>query len=154
MFENFERVSQVQEAEEIMIYTSYFAKVRNLPENIVPIAVCAIVPQWWKGLSYKRIAPPKSLVLSYKQNLDKEHYQQLYTKQVLDKTAPKIVLRELFKLLPRDFQNKLSSHDWWCNSQYHILLLCYEKPEDFCHRHLFAEWMTESGYEIREWKYE
>lgn len=31
-------------------------------------------------------------------------------------------------------------------------LLCYEKPGDFCHRHLLAKWITEqSGLEVSEW---
>jgi hypothetical protein len=27
-----------------------------------------------------------------------------------------------------------------------IALVCYEKPEDFCHRHLVAEWLKKFGY--------
>ncbi len=31
-------------------------------------------------------------------------------------------------------------------------LLCYEKPGEFCHRHLLAQWITEqSGLEVTEW---
>lgn len=33
----------------------------------------------------------------------------------------------------------------------HICLICYEKPSDFCHRHLVAEWLNECGFECREW---
>ena len=28
----------------------------------------------------------------------------------------------------------------WENPKYHIALICYEKPEDFCHRHIVAAW--------------
>ena len=31
-----------------------------------------------------------------------------------------------------------------------IILLCYEKPDDFCHRHLVAQWLTEHGYDTQE----
>ena len=29
-------------------------------------------------------------------------------------------------------------------SQYDITLVCYEKPEDFCHRHLIANWFNKN----------
>lgn len=29
-----------------------------------------------------------------------------------------------------------------------IALLCYEKPGDFCHRHLFADWWKEQTGEV------
>lgn len=31
-----------------------------------------------------------------------------------------------------------------------IILLCYEKPKDFCHRHLVAGWLTRNSFEIKE----
>lgn len=36
------------------------------------------------------------------------------------------------------------------NPDYHIALLCYEKPDDFCHRHLVADWLRKNGYECEE----
>ena len=41
-----------------MIYTSYFAKIKELERNnIIPISICAKVPDWYKGLQYKKLAP-------------------------------------------------------------------------------------------------
>ena len=32
-----------------------------------------------------------------------------------------------------------------------VALCCYEKPGDFCHRHILAKWITENtGIEITE----
>ncbi len=32
-----------------------------------------------------------------------------------------------------------------------VALCCYEKPGDFCHRHILAKWLTEkTGIEIKE----
>jgi hypothetical protein len=28
--------------------------------------------------------------------------------------------------------------------------LCYEKPQDFCHRHLVSDWMRSVGINIEE----
>lgn len=30
----------------------------------------------------------------------------------------------------------------WTSKEVHVALLCYEKPKDFCHRHLFAAWLN------------
>lgn len=32
-----------------------------------------------------------------------------------------------------------------------IVLLCYETPEKFCHRHLVSKWLTFGGYETNEY---
>lgn len=42
-----------------MIYTSYFANVKNLPSGMIPIAICGGVPEWWCGLQYKKLAPKR-----------------------------------------------------------------------------------------------
>ena len=31
-----------------------------------------------------------------------------------------------------------------------IALVCYEKPSDFCHRHLVADWFNKNGIECKE----
>ena len=34
-----------------------------------------------------------------------------------------------------------------------IALVCYEKPSDFCHRHLVAKWINENtNIEVREYE--
>ena len=33
-----------------------------------------------------------------------------------------------------------------------IILACYEKPGEFCHLHLVADWLTENGFETHEWQ--
>ena len=30
------------------------------------------------------------------------------------------------------------------------ILLCYERPEDFCHRHIIANWFKAYGHECKE----
>ena len=34
-----------------------------------------------------------------------------------------------------------------------IALVCYEKPGDFCHRHLVAKWLTDNGFTCEEYTY-
>lgn len=40
-----------------MIFTTYFAKLKSLPSNTVPISICGKAPDWYKGLQYKKLAP-------------------------------------------------------------------------------------------------
>ena len=37
------------------------------------------------------------------------------------------------------------------NKDIDIALLCYEKPDDFCHRHLVADWLNKNGYKCEEY---
>lgn len=35
-----------------MVYTSYFGKMRSFPPNMIPIAICGGIPDWYKlGIS-------------------------------------------------------------------------------------------------------
>ena len=34
-----------------------------------------------------------------------------------------------------------------------LTLVCYEKPSEFCHRHLVADWLTQHGADISERKF-
>lgn len=54
------------------IYTSYFAMMRNFPENIIPIAICAKPPTWYEGLVYKKLAPSYDILMQYKTQPNEE----------------------------------------------------------------------------------
>ena len=119
-----------------MIYTSYFAQLRNLPENIIPIAICGKSPDWYKGLEYKKLAPKWSFFSKWKKNHDNDYYIKHFNDEVLNKQDILIVYEELMHL--SNYQD--------------IALICYEKPEDFCHRHLVASWFNKNGIECEEWR--
>ena len=40
-----------------MFYTTYFAKLRSLPEDIIPVAICAKPPIGFKGYTFRQLAP-------------------------------------------------------------------------------------------------
>lgn len=124
-----------------MIYTSYFAKLKSLPENTIPISICAKTPEWYKGLTYKKLAPSYNILMKYKRDSNKEDYTKNYREQVLANLNASKVVFELGQLA--DENETFFSYD--------ICLLCYEKSTDFCHRHLVAEWLREFGYECEEW---
>ena len=136
-----------------MIYTSYFAQLKNLPKNIIPITICGKAPDWYDGLQYKKLAPKYAFFMEWKKNHNNDYYISHFNEEVLNTLTISGVLNDLQTRLPEDIQNKLTipiqeNKDW------HIALICYEKPEDFCHRHLVANWMQENGVICEEWKKE
>ena len=117
-----------------MLYTTYFAKLRSLPKTISPIAICGKAPEWFLGPQYKKLAPRYDFFSEWKRINDNHYYVQCFNELVLSQLDPIRVLDELYSLT--------SSED--------IALVCYEKPEDFCHRHLVANWFREYGIQIKE----
>ncbi len=118
-----------------MIYTTYFANLRNLPSDITPVSICSKAPNWYKGLQYKKLAPKYNFFMKWKETHDNEYYIKCFKEQVLDKLHADEVLWELYALAPTK----------------DIALVCYEKPLDFCHRHLVADWLTQNGFPAVEW---
>lgn len=121
-----------------MIYTSYFAKLKSLPDNIIPISICGKAPDWYKGLQYKKLAPKYDFFMKWKENHDNDYYIKCFNSRVLSNLYPEMVLMDLIEL----------AND--CEKD--ICLICYEKPSDFCHRHLVADWLNKNGIECKEWQ--
>lgn len=124
-----------------MIYTTYFAKLKSLPKHIIPIAICGKAPNGYNGLSYRAVAPKYDFFMQWKATGDNDYYIKCFKEQVLDTLNPAKVVADLY------YQIGMAP----CSCD--IALVCYEKPTDFCHRHLVAEWLREHGYECEEFVY-
>ena len=116
------------------IYTSYFAKEKQLNSlGVLPIAVSLFPPKWFNGQRIGYLAPKKYML---DDSLTEEQYEQMYIKDVLEKVDIKtlgITLRDI-------------SHGK------DVAFLCFEKPGDFCHRHILAKWLTsKTGVDIQEY---
>lgn len=120
-----------------MIYTSYFAKLKALPENIIPISICGKAPNWYKGLQYKKLAPKYDFFMKWKENHNNDYYIEHFQKEVLDQLDILTVIRNLMDLA----DGKIPC------------LICYEKPNDFCHRHLVADWLNKHDFKCEEYQF-
>ncbi len=90
------------------------------------VAISQGVPKWYKGKVYKKLAPSWALVKIE----DEKEYVRRYKYEVLDRLDPAQVLKELGE---------------------DAVLLCWEKPGEFCHRRIVAEWLEgELGIEVPE----
>lgn len=102
-----------------MIYTSYFAKLKSLPNNIVPISICGKAPDWYEGLQYKKLAPKWEFFKKWKENHDNDYYVKCFNEQVLDKLNATDVILDFSRL---SYDYNIGEKD--------ICLICYEKPSD------------------------
>ena len=127
-----------------MIYTTYFAKLKSLPKDIVPISICGKAPNGYRGLQYKKLAPKYDFFMEWKRTRNNDFYIKCFLDQVLSKLTPDKVVEELYTLAQAVVGQEQSVKD--------IALVCYEKPTDFCHRHLVSTWLYNSGWDCEEFK--
>lgn len=141
-----------------MIYTSYFANIKNLKENYIPIAICGKSPEDYKGLEYKKLAPKWKFFKEWKENKNNDFYIEHFNEEVLKNLNPYDVIEDLENLIKNStiYDDNLKifleivNCMIWDNPHIHIVLICYEKPNDFCHRHLVSKWLKDNNIKCKE----
>ena len=144
-----------------MIYTSYFAKLKQIGKLndseegkiYIPISICAKTPNWYTGWQYKKLAPKYNFFMEWKQNHDNDFYIEHFQKEVLDTLDLHQVLKDFVGVLDKDTWLKRDVlTPIWLDTNINFVLLCYEKPSDFCHRHLVADWINKelNGEYVKE----
>jgi len=120
-----------------MIFTGYYAKLNQYKTlGLEPIAISGKRPNFYEGLYYPDFAPRYWMYQRWK---DKDITNEGYTIEY------KNYLNTLDK---EEIRKDFESYNGEGN---HCILLCYEKPHDFCHRHVLAEWLEENfGWRIEE----
>lgn len=112
------------------IYTSYFANLRNIDlHKFKPISIARWQPSWLSNmLVVYALAPSTDLLKRTKAGqVTNEQYATEFSKQ-LSTSQP----HAIYKLL-EDIANGKD-----------IVLLCYERPTEFCHRHIVAKWLSDN----------
>ena len=128
-----------------MIYTTYFARTKGVPDNYKVISIARKTPD---GISsMPALMPSSDLLYRYKQGkVDDEGYSKEYIDQL-----KKIGDKSDFKMLFVPFSGKTRDGlPVWLSKTDHLLLCCYEKEGDFCHRHLLADHLNSLDLEVRE----
>lgn len=118
------------------IFTSNFAKVKSLDDSkFLVVAISRYVPRDYSGVRELRFAPSRKLLSSYKKGMSSELYTQLFFNELRNKDSVYSVFKDLARLSKgRD-----------------IVLCCYEKAGDFCHRRLIADFVLSNwNYDIKE----
>ena len=110
-----------------MIATSYFAKATRYPDTF-RIAISRTVPDWFKpDCQLTWLAPTWEILTRYKATGDSNEYTRKYLNILLDKNNTIEYLAE--RLIAKERRQN-------------VLLLCWEAPDKFCHRHLLADYLN------------
>ena len=109
-----------------MIYTGYYSKTKEYEQNgLIPVSISGKIPDGFTGLRYQKLAPKYTWWKQWHdEHLSDEWFEKQYYETVLNELDPSGVVQEL-QSFGKD-----------------VILLCYETPEKFCHRHLAAEWLN------------
>lgn len=114
-----------------MVITGYYAQLKKYQEKgLELINIARYKPQWLTIdiKSYSDLFPTDKMLSDYKETNNVDLYIYNYMSEILNKLDPAKVYKDL--------DNKI--------------ILCYEKPTDFCHRHLVSIWLNNNGYIARE----
>jgi hypothetical protein len=115
------------------IFTSYFGNSRKLKEAGVNMICVAIgKPRFIAGIPQMlNVCPTRYMVSG---PCSREEYLKLYDRILASQDANQVV---------KQIEMLSGGKD--------VALCCYEKPGDFCHRHILAKWLTEkTGIDITE----
>lgn len=114
-----------------MICTSYYAKAKNFdPGEYAMIVISRYPPKWWnRGQSMMELAPTGAML-----KMSTERY-----------------LVEFYRILANLKAEAIRKRIEDLAHGKNAVLLCYEKPPDFCHRHLVADWLEKKlGIDVQE----
>lgn len=128
------------------IYTSYFGVINKVKAKyhgkVGLIDIARFGDKYGQcDFRFADIAPSEKLLRDYKsKSIGEKQYSVRYMEEVLECLDAKKV-----ELAFRSMCDALGVED--------LVLFCYEKPNEFCHRHLFAHWFNENTeYNIAELK--
>lgn len=120
----------------IDIYTTNYTKASRLSEKYyLKVSISYYRPRDFKGMQIQSFAPTKELLEDYKNGLSAEQYEIRYREQINKLTD----IYSFFQIMAKQAKGRT------------ILLLCYEKKNAFCHRHILSDIIYERyGYRIKE----
>lgn len=127
------------------LYTGYFSKLKLYKqENIVPVSIAGAAPNWYvhsNECEFKKLSPNFWFYKKYKDGIfTKEEYIKHYLNEVLSKwDNPNMLRQQLLNLFRKENSNG-------------IILLCYESPNNFCHRQIVGKFLQISEYQKENFK--
>lgn len=110
------------------IFTSSYVAHRRIVDPI-GIGISASTPHWFRGQVYKKVAPSWELLRAYKnKSIDFDGYTEQYLDYLhSNNVTPEMIISDLKKYGDP------------------VVLLCWEKERDLCHRGILAELLMLSG---------
>lgn len=124
-----------------MIYTSYYANIKSLPKNMVLVSISGDGGNLAKfnGYCYKKLAPKFGFWKKWHDNIGKideednnNFYIREFQNQVLNGLDPKEIERDLCERFGEN-----------------VVLLCYEKSGNFCHRDIVGDGLEKQIFKLK-----
>lgn len=116
------------------IYTGYFAKIgRYEAAGLTPISIARWTPTWFTGECCPALAPRATLLDAFKHGtVSESEFEKEYMRELDELDVKKIV------------EDAAGDRD--------VVLCCFEKSSDFCHRHILALYLRRNyGMQIYEY---
>lgn len=122
------------------ISTGYFSKAKTYMGMGYALVSIARVAPWFLSKELKLYScdelTPTDEMLALKDQPNE--YEPRYFEEILHPISPIKIFNKLYLIARREATNK-------------VVLLCYESPEKFCHRHLVAKWLMDKlGQKVEE----
>lgn len=130
--------------EQIVLRTGYFAKAKEYADAGFALVSIALKQPWFlpkdlRLFQLMHLAPSEEL-LALKDRPDL--YAPKYMAEVLEENSAEAMLSRFQHIAEEAKTNK-------------VVLLCWEAPGKFCHRHLVASWLkSRAGVDVREFSKE
>ena len=126
---------------DLTISTGYFAKAKAYADAGYALVSIALKSPWFlpKDIHLFHIPSlfPTAELLALKDNPDE--YTPTYQTEILAKCNPDEILDILMHFAEEEKTDK-------------VILLCWENPSKFCHRHIVADWLSR-GLNIRIYEF-
>lgn len=126
------------------VYTTYFGKLRYIPDKKLKKVDCLAITRWTKPSLLKNdkvnieqcseLAPSSSVLRQYKEDNDFEKFAEKYLYQIENR-------QDLIEKRDEILKGLLKGKDY--------LFICYEKEPEKCHRSLIAKWFVEQDKSIK-----
>ena len=130
-------------------FTSYYANYRNIPKDYLCIGISRTCPEWFNinqeslGNFYwvkdNVLSPPADLLDGFKNgSIDINEYKKRYIAHLFSW----IEKDRMYKDIP-DYMKQMDEFFSTCSTPWKgLVFMCYESPNEFCHRHLFRRLLT------------
>lgn len=123
-------------------YTSYYANLKNIPMDFACIGISRICPEWLSGdkvqgnfyfFDDNPFAPSIDLLSDIKScKIDQREYTIRFYRELNERFNFKSDRGNNLRSYLEDLKRRFFDYS-------NIVFLCYEKPEEFCHRHLLRD---------------
>lgn len=123
-----------------MIYTGYFDRLKDYEKaGLTPVCIAGYPPKEarFTGIRFPALAPKKIWWQEWHdKHLGNDWYEQKYNETVLNRLSA-VETAEKLHTFGED-----------------IILLCMEKPPQFCHRHLVSKWFRKHHIASQEYNFQ